>query len=465
MLFGLIKKLGLSLDLEGSEKNKILWLAFTFFCVIGAYTVLKEMKDVLFVQIVGASYMYQVKIVSMFVLLPATLLYAKMVDSMSRFRLLCFYVAIYGIGGLVIAYLLADPVMGLSNTVPSSNRWFGWFIYLFYEGVVPFVVSVFWAFSNSVTKPETAKKGYTVIIAGSKLGGMFTAGIATLLFTPTSFLGSVSMSSVTLHQLLLVGSSLLLTVSPLVVYYLLQVSTGKSLHGYEAVHSYEKEQEKKGQADTGVLSGLYMFKKYPYILGIFGMIFFYELVNVVLGIQRAVIVQSGAKSAIAFTGTMFWQRFQMHFAGLLVSFFGTRILVKKWGERICLLLVPIITGALLLYFMLVYNEQAIVFVFMILGMLNYAFTSPLREALYIPTVKDIRFKSKSWIESFGQRFAKGCGSASIGIIQSVAVIGTPLYMGLFSVFFSLVVVFWTVLAWWLGKKYTTVVKNKEVIGA
>lgn len=464
MFSAIMHKLGLSLDLEGSEKKKIFWLAFAFFCVIGAYTVLKEMKDVLFVQMVGASSMYKVKLISMFVLLPATLLYAKLVDVMSRFRLLLFYSIMYGLFGLMVAYFLSDPIIGLANTVPSSQRWFGWFIYLFYEGLLPFVISVFWSFSNSVTKPETAKKGYAIIIAGSKLGGMFTAGIATLFFMPTSFLGKLAFSSIAMHQILLVFASLLLSLSPLVIYYLLQISSEKSLHGYEAAYSHEKEAEKKGKSETGVLSGLTMFQKHPYILGIFGMMFFYELVNVVLGIQRAVIVQAGAKSAAAFTGTMFYQRFLMQSLGFIVSFFGTRVLVKKLGERICLLLIPLVTGALLVYFVAAYNEQAVVVVFMVLGMLNYAFSSPLREALYIPTVKDIRFKSKAWIESFGQRFAKACASGVIGWIQYVAAVGTPLYMGLFSSFFVVTIAGWTAVAWLLGKKYVSVIKNKEVIG-
>ena len=464
MISALMYKLRLSLDLDRVERKKIFWLAVAFFCVIGAYTVLKEMKDVLFVQMVGARSMYQVKLISMFVLLPATLFYAKLVDVMSRFKLLCFYSILYGIFGLVVAYYLSDPVVGLANAVPSTHRWFGWFIYLFYEGLVPFVVSVFWAFANSVTKPDTAKKGYPIIIAGSKLGGMFTAGIAALMFTPNSFLGKMNFSSIALHQFLLVFASLLLAFSPFVIYFLQQMSSQKSLHGYEAVHSHEKELEKKGESKTGVLSGLVMFQKYPYILGIFGMMFFYELVNVVLGIQRAVILQATSKSAAAFTGTMFYQRFWMHFLGFIVSFFGTRVLVKRLGERVCLFLIPLITGMLLVYFMVAYNEQAVLYVFMLLGMLNYAFSSPLREALYIPTVKDIRFKSKSWIESFGQRFAKGCGSGVIGIIQSVAAIGTPLYMALFSGFFAVIIFCWMIVAWLLGKKYVSVVKNKEVIG-
>ncbi len=436
-----------------------------FFCVIGSYTVLKEMKDVLFAQIVGSQYLYKVKFFSMFVLLPMTLLYAKLVDYLSRFHLLVFYSLLYGVGGIVIAYLLQDPVIGLNNTIPNPDRTFGWFVYLFYEGLVPFVVSVFWSFANSVTEPETAKKGYALLIAGSKVGGMVTAGLAWALFVPTSFLGGLHWSSVYIHQVLLVGASLLLAVSPFIIYILLNTAQQKSLDGYEAVHKYEQKQEDKGKAETGVLSGLVMMMKHPYILGIFGMMFFYELVNVVLGIQRTVLLQAAAKDSAAFTGEMFKQRFLMHFVGFLLSFLGTRVLIKRLGERVCLVLIPLLTGALLAYFMLVYNEQAIMFVFMALGMLNYAFASPLREALYIPTVKDIRFKSKAWIESFGQRFAKACGSGVIGTIQKAALVGTPAYLALFSGFFAIVVTLWTIVALLLGRKYASVIKKGEAIGA
>ncbi|MBI2353356.1 hypothetical protein HYV11_03905 [Candidatus Dependentiae bacterium] len=460
----IIKKLGLSLDLDKHEYHKIVWLTVTFFCVIGSYTVLKEMKDVLFAQIVGSDCLYIVKILSMIVLLPATLLYARLVDKMNRLHLLMFYSFLYGIGGIVIAYFLADPAMGLANKTPDCHRYFGWVIYLFYEGVVPFVVSVFWAFCNSITGPETAKKGYALIIAGSKLGGMFMAGTAWLLFSHSTIFGVWNPTSIGLNQFLLVFSSLVLAISPFFISYLMKSGSKKELEGYHAVYKFEEEQEKEGKSDTGVLSGISMFYKYPYILGIFGIFFFYELINVVLGIQRTIILQTTAKDAIEFSGQMFEQRFWMHFVGFFVSFFGSRILIKKLGERICLTLMPIIVGGLLCYLMLAYDATAIKLTFMALGMLNYSFSSPLREALYIPTVKDIRFKSKSWIESFGQRFAKSCGSGVIGFIGKIALLGSPLYMMLFSSFYATVIILWTILAWFLGKKYESVVKNKEIIG-
>jgi AAA family ATP:ADP antiporter len=193
------------------------------------------------------------------------------------------------------------------------------------------------------------------------------------------------------------------------------------------------------------------------------MIFFYELLNVVLGFQRLIILQSATKSLGGFTGKMFEQRFIMHAFGLLISFFGTRILLKWLGERICLILIPVITGLLLVYFMIAYDANAILVVFMGLGTLNYAFASPLRESLYIPTVKDIRFKSKAWIDSFGMKISKAAGS-SFNEAAAVLVAGSTLFHTVYAIFFSTIIGLWILLAWWLGNKYYDAIKHNKVIG-
>src|SRR5439155_15442755 len=41
---------------------------------------------------------------------------------------------------------------------------------------------------------------------------------------------------------------------------------------------------------------------------------------------------------------------------------------------------------------------------------NYAFNAPTMKQLYIPTSKDAKYKSQSWIEMFGSRAAKGSAS-------------------------------------------------------
>ncbi len=104
-----------------------------------------------------------------------------------------------------------------------------------------------------------------------------------------------------------------------------------------------------------------------------------------------------------------------HFVGFFISFFGTSWLFQRLGTKRCLLLVPLSTGAVLMYYILnaTSNANALVIAFVALRAINYAFSWPLRESLYIPTVKEIKFKSKSWIDAFGSNLLKPAGQPLI----------------------------------------------------
>jgi AAA family ATP:ADP antiporter len=273
------------------------------------------------------------------------------------------------------------------------------------------------------------------------------------------------LTDVFVYQVLLIGSSLMLLIAPYVISKFCENSSEQSRHGYEAAYQADHKREETGTSQTGVLSGLKMMKKHAYIFGIFGMIFFYELINVILAVQRIVIMEGASDSVATFSGSLFRQRFLMHALGFAISFFGTRPLIARLGERVCLLLIPIIMSCLLLYFMLFYNETAILFVFMMLGTLNYAFSSPLRESLYIPTVRDIRFKAKAWIDSFGTKFSKGCGALLVGGVQYWAAPGSAVFMTAYSVIFGVISILWITLAWFLGRKYEQLINNNEVVGS
>lgn len=464
-MLGIGDRISSFLHLNKQETKKIIWLSIAFFCVIGGYTILKEMKDSLFSTLAGADALPYVKMLSLVALIPATLLFAKLVDRVSRYKLLWLYTTVYGIGGIVVAALINNPWIGLIGPEGTLvKQIFGWIIYLFYEGANPFVVSLFWSYANSITPPNTAKNGYAIMISGSKLGGMFTAGIAWSLF---SFCGGRTwFPDVWAYQILLVCASFLLWIAPMIIRVLMKDVSEDAMHGYEAAYKVDHDKEEKGKDQTGILSGLSMMGKHPYIFGIFGMIFFYELVNVILGVQRIVIMAASSKGSLAgFSGSLFMQRFIMHGVGFLISFLGTRPLIARWGERICLLLIPVIMSVLLLVFMLLYNEFAVIAVFMALGTLNYAFSSPLRESLYIPTVRDIRFKSKAWIDSFGTKFSKGCGSFIAGVIKYAVIPGSAFFIQIYSVIFVIISVLWITLAWFLGKKYEDLVDNNQVIGS
>jgi AAA family ATP:ADP antiporter len=97
----------------------------------------------------------------------------------------------------------------------------------------------------------------------------------------------------------------------------------------------------------------------------------------------------------------------------------------------------------------------------VLRAINYAFSWPLRESLYIPTVKEIKFKSKSWIDAFGSKFAKSSGSA-LNILAKW--IGPASYFATYSFFFTGIIGLWVGTAFLLGRRFERAVAKSEVIG-
>lgn len=448
-------------DIEPHERLKVAFLGVAFFFVIGAYTLAKELGGSIFISIVGQTYVPLAKMLTMIVLVPAIFLYSKLVDKLRRYQLLCFYSLLFGTLGLVFTFFIGHPTIGINNTDTSPYRIFGWLFYFFVEGYSPFVVSVFWAFANSVTSPEGAKKNYGLMVSGSKIGGMLSAGLAWLLFSWSSPSSVGLFSDVVNHQIVLGLSSTMLIVVPCVILFMMKKVPGKYLHGYEAAYKVEKEKSKQGKTETGIFAGLVMLLKYPYVLGIFGMVYFYEVVATVLSYLRLGVAQANAESISGVSSFLFQTIFLTHAMGFCISLLGTRTLLKQLGERVCLLLIPLLSGILLLYFIMEKSPYALMIAFVALKSLNYAFSWPVRESLYIPTVKEIKFKSKSWIDAFGSKFAKTSGSTFNFMTTQL---GEGLLLSAYAFFFAGVVSLWFLAAFLLGKRFEKAIANNEVIG-
>ena len=444
------------------EGRKFIFLGVTFFFVIAAYTFTYELKNSIFVYVVGREYIPYAKFISLLVLVPAILFYSKLVDSLRRYYLITVYTAFYAIFSVVFAYFLGHPTIGLSNTDASPYRLFGWLFYFFIEGYSPFVVSVFWAFANSITNPAAAKARYGYMVSYSKVGGMFSASIAWFLLSWKMENGSHVFSDIVSHQLIMYISAALLGCIPFVIFYLVRTVPGRFLHGYEAVYRMEKEKSKEVK-EVGLFDGLTLLLRYPYVMGIFGMVFFYEVIIQVLSYLRIALAQSAALNISDMSGELFKTIFITHLVGFFISIFGTANLLRLLGEKRCLLLVPAISGALLIIFVASkHNSYALLAAFVVLKSVNYAFSWPVRESLYIPTVKEIKFKSKSWIDAFGSKFAKTTG----GVFNSLAE-GLPLtiFLSTHMVFFGVVVGLWFLTAYALGNNYEKAIENGKVIGA
>ena len=208
----------LSYEAQFYEGRKFLFLGITFFFVIASYTFTRELKESIFAFTVGREYIPYAKLLSMITLVSVILFYAMLVDSLRRYYLICVYTSFYAVGSIVFAYFLGHPVIGLANTDSSPYRLFGWLFYFFIEGYSPFVVSVFWAFANSITNPDSAKKRYGYMVSYSKVGGMFSAATAWFLLSWKMSDGTPIFSDIVGHQLILYISAAMLSIVPFIIF-------------------------------------------------------------------------------------------------------------------------------------------------------------------------------------------------------------------------------------------------------
>jgi AAA family ATP:ADP antiporter len=247
---------------------------------------------------------------------------------------------------------------------------------------------------------------------------------------------------------------------------------GRYLHGYEAVYKVEKKRKQEGKEKSGMLAGFKMLLRYPYVFNIFIFVLMYEVLNTVLSFQRVLIakkyatnIASGEFSLSAMSFYLFGVVFLVHFIGFIISFFGTRLLLEWLGERRALLLIPLVAAGLLTYFLGVYTPFAFITVSIFFKVMNYAIIYPLRESLYIPTIKEIKFKAKSWIDAFGGKFGKTIGSTFNDVGQWLArTSGATAFFGAHLGFFAFISLTWFFVAYQLGKQYEWAVAHDEVIG-
>lgn len=441
-------------------KLKVFYLSLTFLCMMACHVIWRPLKLAIFSKMVGAYLVPDAKLYSLFLLIPLILLYSKLVDWLRRHQLLYCFTLFHGVGGLVFYYFLSHPVYGIANTEVNPNRLVGWAFYFFMESFDAFLSTTFWSFADSVNNPKDAKNYYGFFVSGSKIGGILAAGLLYFLLINST----VSSQLVLLPNALLCGSLMLFAAAGS-IHFLMKKVPDSSMHGYEVAYQHEtkKEPEKKTffQSLRSSVDGLILIIKNPYVLGIFSLVLFYEIMIVMVEYRVAVNADASHSTVGGLTSFYAFYYLLMNVIGLIISFFGTTPLLRIIGIRFSLFIFPILCSALLLATLLCPSEAVIFALFVGLRAFNYALNHPTREVLYIPTTKDIKFKAKTWTDAFGSRIAKSCGSiinVSLKTVTPAAALVTTvsLSLGLSTL--------WIFIVYFLGRTLQNAIDNKKVIG-
>ncbi|MFH1832169.1 MAG: Npt1/Npt2 family nucleotide transporter [bacterium] len=420
-------------DISKEEMERFGMLALTFMLIIGAYWLLRPLKDGVFMSVVGRDFLPYAKIISLCWIFPLVLIYSKLVDLVEKQKLFYIICGSYATLFTVVAYLLTHPTIGLANTVPSPKRALGWVFYLAVESFGSLLIALFWSFVASNTKTESAKRGYGIIIFGAQIGSM----IGPMLAINADYFGL---------PLLTLMVAIALCLVPVLIKIFISLFPGTA------------ETDVSKQKKTGSTEGLKLIATRPYLLGILGVSTLYEVVATILDLKFKMLVGDTFSTAAQATSFLGYFGFATNLLTFIFTFVGTSFVIRKMGLTFCLVAYPALAAALVLFAWL-YPVLSVLFgCMMAYKAMSYALNNPCKEIMYIPTSKDVKFKAKGWIDMFGSRTAKGLGSGIQALAlktSNVIAYGSILSLG--------VVAIWLTAAIYVGRKNKTLVESGQIL--
>lgn len=441
-------------DFQKEELKKFLKLGAIFAFVIGVYWTLRPLKDSIFSSMAHADNQPWAKLVSLVVLFPLVMIYSKLVDKVARHKLFYVIGGAYCIGTLILGMLFMHPTIGLANATVDPHRWIAWIWYVFVESYGSIVVALFWAFAADMVVPESAKRGFPLVVMLGQLGAIF----GPYFFTPLGkkYFGNSG------PTVIICG---LLILAMMFGIYLFMKTTPKSeMVGY---HSHDKGDSK--ESEPGFLEGLLLMLREPYLLGIFAVISIYEIIVTIIDFNFKYLVFTTFDTEALRSEYLGDYAVWVNVVSFLCLLFGVSNIQRRLGIKVSLVLMPFIVLAMVLSFK-AYPVVAVLFWIMVVAKaVNYALNGPALKTLYVPTSRDVKYKSQAWIETFGSRSSKAAGSG-INLLKKPfqswygdSAKGLAAYIALSSYFSIGLLGAWVLVALYLGKTYEKAVEQDKVV--
>jgi len=425
-------------DVRGGEALTALLLMLNIFCLLAAYYLLKTIREPLILTMPGGaevkSYAAAAIAGLLIILVP---LYSGLASHVSRVKL------INGVTLFFIACLLA--FFALSRTgVPIGVAFFIW------VGIFNLMtIAQLWAFANDVYTVEQGKRLFAIVGFGASLGaiaGSFATGQLVDTYGPYPFM---------LGAAVLLGACMLLT----------NIINIREKKGQDAQPQTPGDvaAEDDAPAADGTMKGrsgflLVFADRYLLFIGI--LMLLVNLVNTtgeyILG--KTVVNLYGASHGAAAGGLdekkVIGEFYGNYFtlvnilSALIQAFLVSRVL-KRFGVRVALLVSPVVA-------LLGYTSMAFIpFLFFIRSVklaensLDYSLQNTTRNALYLPTSREAKYKAKQANDTFFVRFGD--------VISAGLVFAGTTWLGFAPKQFALVnaalVVLWLILAVAIGRRF------------
>lgn len=408
------KFLNLFTEVRKGEGGQAILLFLNIFLILTSYYIMKPVREALILSGGGAEVKSYAAAGQAILLLGIVPLYAMLADRFSRRRLINI-VTIFFMGCLALFYVLALAKVPLGV------------IFYLWVGIFNLMVPAqFWAFANDLYSPEAGKRIFVIIAFGASSGAVLGGIITNFLIEPLG-----------VYQLLLVAGALLFV--SLVFTNIVESGQRRKLE------ANEQKMMQKADAPFKKSGAFRLVFSNKYLLFIALLILFLNWVNTTGEYILGRTVEQTAKELTAtvdfqeqadqyvqehsdtnsdeiaedaqelhaeyvreYTGKYignFYAKFYtvVNIAGLLLQMFVVSRILKYFGIRIALLILPFI--ALGGYFIMAF--------FPVLGIIRWAKTAEnstdyslqntVRQVLFLPTTREQKYKAKQAIDTFFQR--------------------------------------------------------------
>lgn len=440
-------------DFHKEELKKFLKLGAIFALVIGVYWTLRPLKDSIFSSIVGVTYQPMAKWASLIVLFPLVIFYNKLVDKFSREKLFYVIGTAYLIGSIIFGLLFYHSTIGLANTAVDSTRLVGWFWYVFVESYGSIVVALFWAFAADLVSPNSAKRGFPLVVMFGQLGAI----LGPKYLTP---LGK-NVFGTSAPTVMICG--ILIAIMMLFVYIFMRTTPKSEMSGY-----HRKDEGAAKEVEPGFMEGLVLMLKQPYLLGIFAAIGIYEIIITIIDYYFKFLVCQEYTTEATRSAYLGDYAVWVNVVSFLCLLFGISNIQRRLGIKVSLVLMPLIVLAMVLSFKAYPVVHVLLWIMVAAKAINYALNGPALKTLYVPTSHDVKYKSQAWIETFGSRGSKAAGSG-VNMLQSTFTkkLGVDAGLAAFIAFSSYLsfglIAAWILVALYLGKTYEKAVEQDKVV--
>lgn len=372
-------------SLQPQERKRTLLLSIYFFLIIATFWILKPLKrgviihyfaqhpmDIFGWEIRGAEAEQIAKILNLIAAYFAAAFFILLARRLPRGRLVP-----------VCAAMFAGASLFYASVIDRPSDWIVWTFYIFGDMFNTVMVALFWAFTNDIATSEEARRTYGPIGLGGVLGGFLGA---TVVASSVQDAGRAPLLVFCVVPLALIAA---------IAYTVDRLSHPPGPQQVPAVPAADS----RGGGTRAVLAS-------PYLQYLAGIIACYELVSNIIDFQLAATIERSVSSSLR-KDVIFGILGQLTGLGsIAVQLFGTGFVLRRFGVRAGLLVLPLTVLASAAGFLVVPTLLLVAAMSVSDNALNYSIHQSSKEVLYTPVDSSTLFQAKAVVDMFVQRFAK-----------------------------------------------------------